>query len=156
VAPSHRILAIVALAVLSACHPGSTPLAVPAPAAPEAAVQAFLAAVDSNSLDRMAALWGTERGPSTVVIRDRDERQRRLVIMQRLLQHDAFSFVTGPAKMDLPEGQRLVYVELRRGDRRATVPFTVVAQRAGGWLVNNVGLDAVMPSNSRRGRTSSS
>ena len=153
-APSHRILAVVALALLPACHPGFDPGAAPAPAAPEAAVQAFLAAVDSNSIDRMAALWGTERGPSTVVIRDREERQRRLVIMQRLLQHEAFEVVSGPAALDLPPGQRKVYVELRRGGRRATVPFTVVAQRAGGWLVLNVGLDAVMPSSTQHPRPS--
>ena len=145
-APSHRFLAIVALASLSACHAGGTSPAVePAPAAPEAAVQAFLTAVDSNALDRMAALWGTDRGPSTVVIRDSQERERRLAIMQRLLQHDAFRFVPGSAGPALRPGRRVLYVELRRGERSATVPFTVVGQRSGGWLVEDIGLEAVMP-----------
>jgi hypothetical protein len=146
VAPSQRILAILALASLSACTAGGpTPAAEPAPAAPEAAIQAFLAAVDSNALDRMAALWGTERGPSTVVIRNAQERERRLAIMQRLLLHDSFQFVTGSAGPTPLPGHRVLFVELRRGDRRATVPFTVVGQRSGGWLVADIGLEAVMP-----------
>ncbi|MGD0484917.1 MAG: hypothetical protein ABSB58_09760 [Gemmatimonadales bacterium] len=145
-APSYRFLAILALASLSACHAGGPSPAVDlAPAAPEAAIQAFLAAVDSNALDRMAALWGTERGPSTVVIRNAQERERRLAIMQRLLLHDAFQFVTGSAGPTPLPGRRVLFVELRRGDRRATVPFTVVAQRNGGWLVADIGLEAVMP-----------
>lgn len=145
-APSHRFLAIVALASLSACHAGgSSPAVEPAPAAPETAVQAFLAAVDSNALDRMAALWGTDRGPSTVVIRNAQERERRLIIMQRLLQHDAFHIVPGLAGPTPRPGRRVLNVELRRGDRRATVPFTVVGQRGGGWLVEDIGLEAVMP-----------
>jgi hypothetical protein len=146
VAPSQRILAILALASLSACHAGGpSPAVEPAPAAPEAAIQAFLAAVDSNDQGRMAALWGTDRGPSTVVIRNAQERERRLAIMQRLLLHDAFQFVTGSAGPTPRPGRRVLYVELRRDNRRATVPFTVVAQPSGGWLVENIGLEAVMP-----------
>jgi len=145
VTPSHRILAIVALASLSACHAGARPDAAPVPAAPEAAVQAFLAAVDSNSLDRMAALWGDASGPPTDkrILR---ERERRLVMIQQLLRHDAYQFVPAPSAPNPPPGRRLLYVELRRGDSRATVPFTVVGQRHGGWLVEDIGLEAVMPS----------
>jgi hypothetical protein len=151
VAPSHRILAIAALALAPACHSGATPeMAAPAPAAPEAAVQAFLAAVDSNALDRMAALWGTDRGPSTVVIRNNQEREQRLVIMQRLLQHDTFRFVPDPGSVRPRPGRRMLFVELRRGDSRATVPFTLVGQRRGGWLVEDIGLDALMPSTGQR------
>lgn len=145
-ASSNRFFAIVALASLSACHAGgSSPVVEPAPAAPETAIQAFLAAVDSNAVDRMAALWGTDRGPSTVVLRNAQDRERRIAIMQRLLQHDAFQFVSGTAGPAPRPGRRVLYVELRRGDRRATVPFTVVGQRAGGWLVEDIGLEAVMP-----------
>jgi hypothetical protein len=146
VAPSHRIFAILALASLSACHAGGpSPLVEPAPASPETAIQAFLAAVDSNAQGRMAALWGTDRGPSTVVIRNAQERERRIAIMQRLLAHDAFQFVTGTAGPAPRPGRRILYVEMRRGERRATVPFTVVGQPAGGWLVEDIGLEAVMP-----------
>lgn len=123
----------------------------PAPATPELTVTAFLSAVDSNAADRMAALWGTNRGPSTTVIPNVQERDRRIAIMQRLLQHDAFRFVPATERVTVPQGRRMVYVELTRGDRRATVPFTVVIQRAGGWLVEDIGLEAAMPiANPRR------
>ena len=144
-APSHRILALVALASVSACHSGPRPEVVAAPAAPEAAVQAFLAAADSNALDRMAALWGTDRGPSTVVIRNAREREQRLQIMQRVLRHDAFRFVPNPGAQAPPEGRRLVFVEFQRGSSRVTVPFTVVAQRRGGWLVEKFDIELLMP-----------
>jgi hypothetical protein len=143
---SPRILAFAALAALSACHSGARPAVTPAPAAPEAAVHAFLTAVDSNAIDRMAALWGTDRGPSTVVIRNATEREQRLVIMQQLLQHESYRFVAAPAAPNPRPGRHMLYVELRRGESRATVPFTLVAQRDGGWLVENIGLEAVMPS----------
>lgn len=137
---------LVAFAMLSACHAGARPDAAPAPAAPEAAVQAFLAAVDSNSVDRMAALWGDANGPPTDrrILR---EREQRLAIIQHLLQHDAFQFVPAPAGANAPRaGRRMVWVELRTGTTRATVPFTVVGQRHGGWLVEDIGLEALMPS----------
>ena len=142
---SRRILAISVLIPLSACAGRGGPVIAPAPASPEAAVVAFLAAVDTVSLERMAALWGTERGPSTVVVRDAHQREQRLVIMQRLLQHDAFRIVPAATPGMAPRGRQFVSVELTRGDRRAVVPFTVVGQRAGGWLVEAIGLDAAMP-----------
>ena len=143
--PSQRILAFAALATVSACHAGARPDAVPAPAAPEAAVQAFLTAVDSNAVDRMAALWGTDRGPSTVVIRNAQEREQRLVIMQRLLQHDAYRIVPDPGSPRPKPGRHMLFVELQRGGTRTVVPFTLVGQRSGGWLVEDIGLDVLMP-----------
>jgi len=127
---------------------------VPAPAAPEAAVAAFLAAVDSNNIVLMAALWGTDRGPSTSVVRDPQEREQRLIIMQRLLTHDSYRFLPGAGLTAAPPGRRLLHVELTREGRSVTVPFTAVAQRAGGWLVESIGLDAAMPlANPQRPRT---
>lgn len=141
---------LVALVTLSACHAGARPDAAPAPAAPEAAVQAFLAAVDSNAIDRMAALWGDANGPPTDrrILR---EREQRLSIMQRLLQHDAFRFVPAPSGGSAPRaGRQMVWVELHNGAMRTTVPFTVVGQRHGGWLVEDIGLDALMPTGAPR------
>ena len=144
---------LVALAMLSACHSGARPGAAPAPAAPEAAVQAFLTAVDSNAIEQMAALWGDANGPPTDrrILR---EREQRLTIVQRLLVHDAFQFVPAPAGSAAPRaGRRFVWVELRNGGTRATVPFTVVGQRRGGWLVEDIGLEALMPSGTPRRTT---
>jgi hypothetical protein len=151
VAPSRRVLAITALVSLAACRAAPVLVLTPAPATPEATVTAFLSAVDSNANERMAALWGTDRGPSTVVIPNVQERDRRIAIMHRLLQHDAFRFVPAVERLTVPEGRRVLYVELTRGDRHATVPFTLVPLRAGGWLVEDIGLEAAMPiANPRR------
>ena len=95
--PSHRFLAIAAILTQSACSGQGVRVSEPAPAAPEAAVTAFLAAVNSNDVARMAQLWGTDRGPSPVVIRNTQERERRLVVMQRVLLHDAFQFLAAPS-----------------------------------------------------------
>jgi len=145
VTPSHRFLAIAAFLTLSACRGQAVRVSEPAPAAPEAAVTAFLAAVNSNDVDRMALLWGTDRGSSRVVIRNAQERERRLEVMQRVLLHDAFQFVAAPEQVTPAPGRRILTVELTRGDVRVTVPFTVVGQRAGGWIVEDIGLEAAMP-----------
>jgi hypothetical protein len=145
VAPSRRFLAIAALVSLAACRAAPVLVVTPAPATPEATVTAFLSAVDSNAADRMAALWGTDRGPSTVVIPNAQRRDRQIEIMRLMLKHDAFRFVPATERVMAPEGRRVLHVELTRGDRRATVPFTLVPLRAGGWLVEDIGLEAVMP-----------
>jgi len=150
-APPRRFFAMAALVSLAACRAAPVLVVTPAPATPEATVMAFLAAVDSNAADRMAALWGTDHGPSTVVIRNARERDRRISIMYLMLRHDAFQFVPAPGPTTVREGRRVLHVELTRGDRRATVPFTLVPLRAGGWLVEDIGLEAVMPiANPRR------
>jgi hypothetical protein len=145
VAPSRRFFAIAALVSLAACRAAPVLVVTPAPATPEATVTAFLSAVDSNAADRMAALWGTDRGPSTVVIPNAQRRDRQIEIMRLMLKHDAFRFVPATERVIAPEGRRVLHVELTRGDRRATVPFTLVPLRAGGWLVEDIGLEAVMP-----------
>jgi hypothetical protein len=151
VASSREFLAITALVSLAACRAAPVLPVSPAQATPEATVTAFLSAVDSNATDRMAALWGTDRGPSSVVIPNALERERRIAIMRRLLLHDAFQFVPAPAPLNVRAGRRVLSVELTRGDRRATVPFTLVPQRGGGWLVEDIGLEAAMPiANPRR------
>jgi len=149
VTPSRRFLAVTALVSLAACRAAPVLPVAPAPATPEATVTAFLSAVDSNAADRMAALFGTERGP--LVFPNTEQRDLRLGIMLRMLRHDAFQFVAAPGPVTAPAGRRVLHVELTRGDRRATVPFTVVALRAGGWLVEDIGLEAAMPiANPRR------
>ena len=148
-APSLRFLAVTALVSFAACRAAPVLVVTPAPVTPEATVTAFLAAVDSNATDRLAALFGTDRGP--VVYRDAQEQELRIGIMRLMLRHDAFQFVPAPGPAVVREGRRVLYVELTRDGHRATVPFTVVALRSGGWLVTDIGLLAAMPiANPRR------
>lgn len=103
----------------------------------------FLAAVNARELDRMALLWGTERGPSTVSSPNSPEVQRRqLEIMQRLLITESHRVVRSEPAGDM--ARRRLTVELVRGSRRVQVPFVLVHARTGGWLVQEIDLDLAM------------
>ena len=140
--PLPRLLAIASLVALVDCT-GRTPGVTPA-ATPEATVGQFLAAVNANDLDRMAQLFGDERGRAAWG--SATARQERLAIMQRLLEADSSRILgTEPDSAGVPT-RRLLHVELIGASRRARVPFIVAQQRAGGWLVFAIGLAPLMPS----------
>ncbi len=91
----------------------------------------------------MAALFGDERGPSTVTIRNGTARaaaprHHAAPALGRLVPRDRRRGGAG----DPPAAAQ---VELIRADRRVPVPFTVAPQRAGGWLVYAIDLNPVMP-----------
>ena len=144
----HRLLALACLVALASCT--GRPAGVTPAATPEATVGQFLAAVNANDLERMAHLFGDERGRAawgTAVA-----RQERLAIMQHLLRADS-------ARIGAPEPdstgvatRRLLHVELFGADRRARVPFVVAQQRSGGWLVFAIGLTPLMPAPGGRRR----
>ncbi|MGA2384478.1 MAG: hypothetical protein ABSG61_13710 [Gemmatimonadales bacterium] len=140
-APTHRLPIVACLVALVGCT-GRPAGVTPAPT-PEATVGQFLAAVNANALERMAALFGDERGRAAWG--SAAARQERLAIMQRLLQADSSRLVgTEPDSAGVPT-RRLVHVELFGTDRRARVPFIVAQQRTGGWLVYAIGLTSLMP-----------
>lgn len=142
---SPRNLVILTCGVVAACGGRPVVTVTPAPSAPETAVEQFLAAVRAGDFARMGELWGTERGPSTVWSPNPpDVRRRQLTIMQRLLRNDEYRIVGSEVSPTAPN-RRTLSVELVRGTRRSVVPFTVVATRAGGWLIAEIGLDAAFP-----------
>src|SRR5881396_1613925 len=54
----------------------------------------FFAAVKAGDLQRMGALWGTERGPANDWMKPEELRQR-LLVMQRYLVHAGYRVVEG-------------------------------------------------------------
>jgi hypothetical protein len=140
-APLHRLLAITCLVPLVTCT-GRTAGVTPA-ATPEATVGQFLAAVNANDLERMAQLFGDERGRaawgSAVA------RQERLAIIQRLLKADSSRILGTEADSGGVASRRLLHVELVAAARRVRVPFIVAQQRTGGWLVYAIDLNPLMP-----------
>lgn len=140
---SHRNLVILMLGAAAACGGRSPATVTPAPDAPEATVEQFLAAVREADLGRMGDLWGTERGPSVLTVPPR-QRQQRLTIMQRVLQNDEHRVLGSAAPPSRPD-RRVLQVELVRDGRRFVVPFTLVLARTGGWLILEVGIDAAIP-----------
>ena len=134
---------MLSLAVTAACG-GQRPSGVaPAPSTPEATVQQFLAATNAGNLEAMGALWGDERGP--VPAGNETERQRRnqrLTIMQRLLRSDSFAITESNV---MNPSRPVLTVAMRQGTRSFSVPFTLVQPGSGGWLINDIGLEAAMP-----------
>ncbi len=143
----HRHLVILAVASAVACG-GPHANVAPSPATPDQTIEQFLTAVNASDLDQMAMLWGTQRGPEGVTHSRPDaERIQRLTIMQRMLRSDSH-MITATDATD--PSRRVVSVAMTTGTRRFVVPFTVVPTRAGGWLIQEIGLDAAMPSSGTR------
>jgi len=142
VTSAHRLLTMLALGALASCR-GPNPRGAPSPVTPEAAIEQFLDATNAGDLERMATLWGSEAGPSNVTnqIPARD-RVQRLTIMHRLLRNDSRRL----AGSDNTQPSRPVRTyEIVQGTRRFQVPFTCVTSRYGGWLIQEIGLEAAMP-----------
>jgi len=140
----RRSVVCVAALAFAACH-GQTAAVAPAPLAPEQTLAEFLAAVNANDLNRMALLWGTQRGPSTISNHSKPEVQhQRLVIMQHALVTDSFHIEADDPVPGRAHARR-IQVTLMRNNRRVLVPFTLVVARTGGWLIQDFGLDAALP-----------
>ncbi len=138
---SHRHLVILALGAAVACA-HHAPL-VPLPATPAETIEAFLAAANASNLDRMAGLFGDERGPSNVTRRNSDVvRTQQMTIFQHLLHGEAHELVS--TDVSTPERPKLS-VAITQGTRRYTVPFTMIRARQGGWLVWAIDLAPAMP-----------
>jgi hypothetical protein len=116
-------------------RPAST---APAPSDPAAAVTGFLAAVKANDLAAMGQRWGTDRGPAAQWM-DREVLHQRLTVIQTMLMHERFALEPGnaPSTPDNP----VLHVRLFRQGCQPVVPITLVRYR-GGWLVQNVALEA--------------
>jgi hypothetical protein len=138
---SHRHLVILALGAAVAC--GHQAPVVPLPATPAETVEAFLAAVNASNLDRMAGLFGDERGPSNVARRNSDAvRTQQMTIFQHLLRGESHELVsTDFASPDKPK----LSVAITQGTRHFTVPFTTIRARQGGWLIWQIDLAPAMP-----------
>ena len=141
---SYRHLVILGVAATVACGGRSAAVSpLQGPATPEAALEQFLTAVNAADLDQMAMLWGDHRGPEGLTRTMTNEtRMQRLTIMQRVLRTDSHQITVTDAS---DPGKRVITVAMTQGTRRFAVPFTMVPMRAGGWIVNDIRLDAAMP-----------
>jgi hypothetical protein len=134
---SRRLLPLVTF-ILAACGGGYA--GGPAPASPEAAVRAFLNAVNAKSLSTMSETWGSARGPAASYM-DKAELEQRLTVIRAYLEHDTFEILEPQGDQPLTQGRRTVRVRLMRKGCAPVVPFTVVAY-GHGWLVSDIDLSA--------------
>lgn len=114
----------------------------PPPADPEATVRSFMNAVSANSIAGMGQLWGTADGPAAGDM-DRTVLEQRLTVIRIYLEHEEFAIVSGDrvTGVNVEEGERAVFVRVRRRGCTPIVPFTLVPYR-GGWLIRSIDLAA--------------
>lgn len=97
------------------------------------AVEGFMTAVKATDLQAMSALWGNEKGPA----RDRfsrDELDKRLIVMQCLLQHDRWSFVEDSPRLSTG-GRQAWAIGLTRKNASARTTLTTVPGPGGRWFL---------------------
>lgn len=100
------------------------------------AVEAFMAAVKAQDLQSMSGLWGNGKG----LARDqykREELEKRLVIMQCLLQHDQFRFVEAGPRLQTG-GRQEHLVELKKAKLTAQTTVTTVPGPNNRQLVEDI------------------
>ncbi len=140
--PPNRFFAMLLLGAAACGRPQVA--GPPPPTSPEATVGQFLAAVNADDLRRMAQLFGDERGPVAVTMRDPQTREQRMAILQRLLRSDS-SRVVGTEPVPGEPRKRLLRLSLFIGNRVHPVPVTVYEETSGGWLVQKIDLDTLLP-----------
>jgi hypothetical protein len=136
------VFALLAAATL-ACGPKR------APAGPQtgatsarAAIDGILGALKSGDIQAVSTLWGTRRGP----VRDddrfqREELEKRIVLMTRCFYHDAYQVVGTVAGENAGRGFE---VDLRRGNNtRRTRLNAVQGENSERWYVDNLDVDSV-------------
>ncbi len=104
---------------------------------PSAAIQQFLAAATNKDLAAMAAVWGTDKGPASKSLNQK-ELERREFIMITCLPHEKATL--GPSAPG-EAGRLRIPVELSMVTLHATPIFTVVRGPKRRWFVENLEMD---------------
>ena len=106
--------------------------------APDAtsAIRGFMAAAKLQSVQSLSLWWGDSQGPTRDLI-DRDELEKRELIMLKCLKHDRYDVV---GEAPTAGGARDVIVNLMYRDAQNTTHLTVVLGPHSRWYVQNVDL----------------
>jgi hypothetical protein len=141
--------AVLVLAVLPACgggagRSGTVPAVAPAPASsPAEVVERFMRMVAAKNYMGMGQLFGNVEGP--VTSREPQQRvERWMYAIGSILTNDRFTIsgVGQPIPGRGPEVTQLT-VRITQGGETRDVPFVVVRASAGGYLVEQVDLQAI-------------
>lgn len=99
-------------------------------------VEAFLTAVNAQDLQAMSGLWGNANGLARDQLK-REELEKRLIIMQCLMQHDKAVFPEERPRLQTG-GRQVFIVTLTKGTNTANTAITAVPGPGGRWLVEDV------------------
>lgn len=103
------------------------------------AVEQFLTAVKAQDIQAMSVLFGTNNGPSRDNM-NRDELEKRLVILQCYFNHDKFRILSeSPGE----SGHKVLEVELSRDGNLRTPNFYAVPGPQNRWYIDNMEIAAV-------------
>src|SRR5207244_3522021 len=117
-----RLTVLVALGSLACGGAGPGKLA---PQSPQETLAQFMSAVKANDLERMRALWGSERGLASGRMKTAEVNQR-LTVLQIYLNHAGYRVIEGPLTVPGKDERRLFRVELERPTScRLVVPIEV-------------------------------
>lgn len=124
--------------VLGACKSAPVPTTgVAGAVGPKQAAEQFLASIKSEDVQATSIIWGSSKGPARELIRDRSELEKRILVMQCNLNHDAYRIIS-----DLPgEGlKRNIKIELRRGPLTAQTMMVATQGPGQRWFIENTDL----------------
>ena len=156
--------ALSALLLAPACTTVVQSPASAAAVAPQLTVERFLQASNVRDLDAMSRLFGTANGPigdtgSTFgcffkkigswfggnACVSRAQVELRLDAIARLLRHDDYTIAAEEPVAGRANPARRVLVNLAQGEQRVSrLPFVVVRDGDGRWLVEQVDLEQLM------------
>ncbi len=103
-----------------------------------AAVEGFMAAVKATDLQAMSTIWGNEKGPGRNQFK-RDELEKRLIVMQCLLQHDRFTFLDDTPQLQTG-GRQAWPIQITRRRVTAKTKLTTVRGPGGRWFLSDADL----------------
>ncbi|HEX9164986.1 MAG TPA: hypothetical protein VF862_03695 [Gemmatimonadales bacterium] len=132
-----RAFALLFTIAVLACGGKAVPVGMEA--GPEGALSAFMQAVADSNLNRMAQLWGTEKGSAAQTGQPQDY-QRRVAVM--------YAYLRGATVRVLGEVERrgstsVLATEVSRADCVKRVPFTMVQTGRGAWLLTAVDISLI-------------
>ncbi len=149
----ERVVVGAVVLALFGCGGARNPaLSVPEGAASaEQAVETFLSAVQAaqraraagefteadRAYERMAAVFGTERG-SIQRSFSAEEVRNRMLVLAACLRPTSYRIISAPDPQAFRAKRAQVTVELRRGAETATLPFRLVYGRGERWFIDQI------------------
>lgn len=131
------VLVILSAAACARSQMGSSQTG--APTSRDAALM-FVAAAQSQDLQAMSAVWGSDKGSARDNM-DRQELDRRLIILQPCYAHDRAQILD--EQPGATPTERRVRIQLTRGSRTKTLQFQVVRGPSSRWYVGDTDYGSV-------------
>ncbi len=146
------VVGAVALSLISCGGARSPSLEMPEGAAsPEQSVETFLAGVSEakraraagefteadRAYERMASVFGTERG-SIHRSFSAEEVRSRMLVLAACLRPTSYRIISAPDPQAFRAKRAQVTVELKRGTEVSTLPFRLVYGRGERWFIEQI------------------